>query len=182
MRIIARPRGEIAAVVSAIDATGDGWEPCEDSAGIAGLGRHARNGKDRRRVVRVGAVGEFLQIGTAVAVAVAGTLNTREEDVCNGKEFGTGNPCAVDAKLHGIRSGGNGVTQSEGVLDLRVAGKQQSHVADLKQQDDTRIVHRIIEHANNLEELLTLQLPCVIDKPPGIDRKSWASAAHVFRE
>src|ERR1051325_6934971 len=40
------------------------------------------------------------------------------------------------------------------VLDLRVAGEEEAHLADGEQQDDAGVVERIVDDAHQLEELL----------------------------
>src|ERR1700731_1602787 len=68
------------------------------------------------------------------------------------------------------------------VLDLGVARKQQADLYDPHQQDDAGIVHRLVEHAHDLQQVVTAYVTRMIVQPPGADRKTRSARALMFRE
>src|SRR6185369_13914343 len=53
------------------------------------------------------------------------------------------------------------------ILDLGVAGEQELHLSDLEQQDKARVVHGIVENADELEALFRMGRRNAWDEPTG---------------
>jgi hypothetical protein len=55
------------------------------------------------------------------------------------------------------------------VLDLRVAGKQQTFLADLEDENDAGVIHLLIQHPHDLQQLLPAHGARMIAQPAGAD-------------
>src|SRR5262249_24895826 len=64
------------------------------------------------------------------------------------------------------------------VLDLRIPWEEKLLLPNLKQQNDARVIHFLVERAHDFEQLLAAYRACMVDQPARVDARV-AAAFHV---
>src|SRR5262249_45554843 len=55
------------------------------------------------------------------------------------------------------------------VLDLRIAREEKLFVANMEKQNNARVIHFLVERADDLKQLPTPYRACMVDQPARVD-------------